>query len=92
MTRTRTVAHGTQRGETRLKASRHSISVYPLRAAPANPSSRRRYRPVSRCRASFRAQKLCGREEGWNHEQSFVPFGMGLFVWKKRKAEAPVQL
>ncbi len=32
------------------------------------------------------------KEEGWNHEQSFVPFGMGLFVWKKRKAESPVQL
>ncbi|KYG58147.1 hypothetical protein [Planococcus maritimus] len=38
-----------------------------------------------------RAKNLRGREEGWNHEQSFVPFGMGLFVWKKRKAEAAVK-
>ncbi|ETP69332.1 hypothetical protein AC739_02585 [Planococcus glaciei] len=41
--------------------------------------------PLADAELRFGQSFLSGTEEGWNHEQSFVPFGMGLFCVEKRK-------
>ena len=85
---TRTIAdlYDFQRGKPRLQAFQYGKTLTPFE---------QRLRTISvaidgtgpLADAELRFEWICPfkAEEGWNHEQSFVPFGMGLFCMDKWK-------